>query len=281
MSVVVGSATWSCDWHTKFCVLALLPLHFSVSKTGKKSKLSYTYFLRSAIPSTTKGIAILKVTIKRTWVKALCCRNHRIDTSIFSALSKIQWNRSRLASWHAKRPYARMAARLQRRRDEIFETSAGLREPNSSRSHAYDCLVASCCEFLLQNVVSCRTWQKLESATSPSFPVTYRRRHIYVHLPGCKKKIHPVKANAMSRGRVCMEKLCILLRLCFAVATVQGDPTVLFDPTTLQQKDREHVEKVLVHVDSMFRGLWQWVRPSSLCLMISALRCREWRLAKL
>ena len=55
----------------------------------------------------------------------------------------------------------------------------------------------------------------------------------------------------MSRGPVCMEKLCILLCLCFAVATVQGDPTVLFDPTTFQQKDREHVEKVLFHVDLM------------------------------
>ena len=77
----------------------------------------------------------------------------------------------------------------------------------------------------------------------------------------------------MSRGRVCMKKLRILLCWCFAVATVQGDPTVLFDPTTFQQQDREHVEKVVVHVGSIFLGLWQWVRPSNLCLMISAPRC--------
>ena len=89
------------------------------------------------------------------------------------------------------------------------------------------------------------------------------------------KKIQTVQAGAMSRERVCMEKFCILLCLCFAVATVQGDPTVLFDPTTFQQKDREHVEKVLVPVDSIFLGLWQWVRPSNLCLMISAQRCRK------
>ena len=88
-------------------------------------------------------------------------------------------------------------------------------------------------------------------------------------------KIESVQAVAMSRGRVCMEKLCILLCLCFVVATVQGDPTVLFDPTTFQQKDREHVEKVRFHVGFMFLGLSQWVRPSNLCLMISAPRCRE------